>query len=49
MIASIAIAASHLPVTRNAGEFSRVADLDVERWQQGGSRSRTDRQTGICA
>ena len=32
MIASIAIANSHVLVTRNLGEFSRVAGLDVERW-----------------
>jgi len=32
MIASIAIAASHVLVTRNAGEFSRVAGLEVEPW-----------------
>lgn len=32
MIASIAIANSHVLVTRNVGEFSRVAGLDVERW-----------------
>ena len=32
MIASIAIANSHVLVTRNAREFSRVAGLEVERW-----------------
>ena len=32
MIASIAIANSHVLVTRNVGEFSRVAGLEVERW-----------------
>ena len=32
MIASIAIANSHVLVTRNVGEFSRVSGLDVERW-----------------
>ncbi len=32
MIASIAIANSHVLVTRNVGEFSRVAGLDVECW-----------------
>lgn len=32
MIASIAIANSHVLVTRNVSEFSRVAGLDVERW-----------------
>jgi predicted nucleic acid-binding protein len=32
MIASIAIANSHVLVTRNVREFSRVADLEVERW-----------------
>ena len=32
MIASIAIASSHVLVTRNLGEFSRVAGLEVERW-----------------
>ena len=32
MIASIAIAASHVLVTRNVGEFSRVAGLEVEPW-----------------
>ena len=32
MIASIAIANSHVLVTRNLGEFSRVSGLDVERW-----------------
>ena len=32
MIASIAIANSHVLVTRNVREFSRVAGLEVERW-----------------
>ena len=32
MIASIAIANSHALVTRNVGEFSRVAGLEIERW-----------------
>lgn len=32
MIAAIAIANSHVLVTRNVGEFSRVAGLEVERW-----------------
>ncbi|MCY4583977.1 MAG: type II toxin-antitoxin system VapC family toxin, partial [Chloroflexi bacterium] len=32
MIASIAIANSHVLVTRHAREFSRVAGLEVERW-----------------
>ena len=32
MIASIAIATSHVLVTRNVGEFSRVAGLEVEPW-----------------
>jgi len=32
MIASIAIANSHVLATRNLGEFSRVSGLDVERW-----------------
>ena len=32
MIASIAISNSHVLVTRNVGEFSRVAGLEVERW-----------------
>ena len=32
MIASIAIANSHVLVTRNVREFSRVAGLNVERW-----------------
>ena len=32
MIASIAIANSHVLVTRNVGEFSRVSGLEVERW-----------------
>lgn len=32
MIASIAIAHSHVLVTRNVGEFSRVTGLEVERW-----------------
>ncbi len=32
MIASIAIANSHVLVTRSVSEFSRVAGLDVERW-----------------
>ena len=32
MIASIAIAHSHVLVTRNVGEFSRVSGLEVERW-----------------
>ena len=32
MIASIAIAHSHVLVTRNVGEFSRVAGLEIERW-----------------
>ena len=32
MIASIAIANSHVLVTRNVHEFSRVAGLEVERW-----------------
>ena len=32
MIASIAIANSHVLVTRNVCEFSRVAGLNVERW-----------------
>ena len=32
MIASIAIANSHVLVTRDAREFSRVAGLEVERW-----------------
>jgi len=32
MIASIAIANSHVLVTRNVREFSRVAGLEVESW-----------------
>ena len=32
MIASIAIAHSHILVTRNMDEFSRVSGLEVERW-----------------
>ena len=32
MIASIALASSHVLVTRNVGEFSRVNGLEVERW-----------------
>lgn len=32
MIAAIAIANSHVLVTRNVREFSRVAGLEVERW-----------------
>ena len=32
MIASIAIAHSHVLVTRNVGEFSPVTGLEVERW-----------------
>ena len=32
LIASIAIATSHVLVTRNVGEFSRVAGLEVEPW-----------------
>ena len=32
MIASIAIANSHVLVTRNVSEFSRVSGLEVERW-----------------
>ena len=32
MIASIAIANSHVLVTRNVGEFSRVSGLEMERW-----------------
>ena len=32
MIASIAMASSHVLVTRNVGEFSRVSGLEVERW-----------------
>ena len=32
MIASIAVANSHVLVTRNVGEFSRVTGLEVDRW-----------------
>ena len=32
MIASIAIANSHVLVTRNVREFSRIAGLKGERW-----------------
>ena len=32
MIACIAISNSDVLVTRNVGEFSRVAGLEVERW-----------------
>lgn len=32
MIAAIAIATSHVLVTRDVGEFSRVAGLEVEPW-----------------
>ena len=32
MIASIAIASSHILVTRNADEFSRVSGLEMEVW-----------------
>ena len=32
MIASIAIANSHVLVTRNTGEFSRVSGLEMESW-----------------
>ena len=32
MIAAIAIANSHVLVTRNVGEFSRVSGIEVERW-----------------
>ena len=32
MIASIAIAYSHILVTRNVDEFSRVSGLEIERW-----------------
>jgi len=32
MIASIAIANSHVLVTRNVREFSRVAGLEIESW-----------------
>ena len=32
MIAAIAIANSHVLVTRNVGEFSRVSGLEVDRW-----------------
>ena len=32
MIASIAVAHSHILVTRNMDEFSRVSGLEVERW-----------------
>ncbi len=32
MIASTAISNSHVLVTRNVGEFSRIAGLEVERW-----------------
>ena len=32
MIASIAIAKSHVLVTRNVGEFSRVSGLELDSW-----------------
>ena len=32
MIASIAIANSHILVSRNVDEFSRVSGLDMEVW-----------------
>lgn len=32
MIASIAVASSHVLVTRNVGELSRVPGLEVDRW-----------------
>lgn len=31
-IASIAVAGSHAPITRNAGEVSKVSDLSLEVW-----------------
>ena len=42
MIASIAVANSHVLVTRNVGELSRVTGLEVDRWQpEGGLRARS--------
>ena len=32
MIASIAVASSHILVTRNVDEFSRVSGLEMEVW-----------------